>query len=58
MKICVNATSENGVKGIVEKVGFWGSFYELEVRIGEFTIILRMVKNEWGIGEEVNVVRS
>lgn len=51
----VSKNSENGVRGIVQKISFWGSFYEIEVEVGEFIIIVRAVKNEWEVGEKVNV---
>ena len=51
----ISATSENGVRGIIEKISFWGSFYEVEVGVGDFTIIARIVKNEWGLGKEVSI---
>ncbi|MEO9145495.1 MAG: ABC transporter ATP-binding protein [Ginsengibacter sp.] len=54
----IGATSENGVKGIIQKISFWGSFYEVEVVVGEFKIVVRMGKNEWGIGEEAFVVKN
>ena len=51
----INTTLENSVKGIVEKISFWGSFYEAEVGIEEFTIIVRIVKIKWKVGEEVPI---
>lgn len=48
----ISANSENGVRGIVEKKSFWGSCYEVEVKVGEFKIIVRIVKNKWEVGEE------
>ena len=51
-------TSENGVKGIVQRISFWGSFYEVEVGVGEFKIIVRILKNEWAVGEEVFIVKN
>ena len=54
----ISTNSENGVKGIVQKIRFWGSFYEVEVGVKEFRIIVRMVKNECRIGQEVYVHRK
>jgi ABC-type sulfate/molybdate transport systems ATPase subunit len=51
----ISSNSENGVKGIVEKISFWGSFYELEVSVGEFKIIVMIGRNEWEVGKEINV---
>jgi iron(III) transport system ATP-binding protein len=51
----IGATSENGKRGIVQKISFWGSFYELEVAIGEFKIIVRIGKNEWRVDENIFV---
>jgi len=51
----ISANSENGVKGIVRKISFWGSFYEVEVRVDEFKIIVRIRKNEWKVAEKVFV---
>ena len=51
----ISANSENGVKGIVQKISFWGSFYEVEVRVDEFKIIVRIGKNDWKVAEKVFV---
>ena len=51
----ISATSENGVRGFVEKISFWGSFYEGEVRFDGFKITVRMGKNDWEVGEELYV---
>ena len=51
----ISTTSENGVKGIVEKMSFWGSFYELEVKVSELRIIVRIEKNKWKVGEELRM---
>lgn len=48
-------TTENGVKGIVQRISFWGSFYEVEVGVDEFKIIVRKGKNELEAGEEIFV---
>ena len=54
----IGSISENGVKGIVRKISFWGSFYELEMSVGDFKIIGRIGKNEREVGEKVNVVST
>lgn len=51
----ISENPENGVKGIVEKISFWGSFYEVEVKVCDFTIIVMMKKNEWEVGERIYV---
>ena len=49
----ISETVSNGVKGTIEKVSFWGGFYEVEVLVDEVTIVVRVMKNEWSVGEEV-----
>ncbi len=49
----ISKTSENGVKGLVKKISFWGSFYEIEIAVDGFKIIARVVNNEWEVGEEL-----
>ena len=49
----ISETVSNGVKGTIEKVSFWGGFYEVEVLVDEVTIVVKVMKNEWSIGEEV-----
>lgn len=49
----INTTSENGVKGIVEKISFWGSFYDVEVGVDDMKIIVRVMGNGWEIGETI-----
>ena len=43
----------SGVKGIIQKISFWGSFYEAEVLVDDVKIVVRMMKNDWKVGEEV-----
>lgn len=41
-----------GVKGVIENISFWGSFYEAEVTVNEIKILVRVIgKRE--IGKEV-----
>ena len=49
----ISETVSNGVKGTIEKVSFWGGFYEVEVLVDEVTIVVKVMKNEWSVGEEV-----
>lgn len=48
----INATG-SGVKGIIQKICFWGSFYEAEMLVEDVKIVARMMKNEWKVEEEV-----
>ena len=45
--------TNDGVKGVIQKISFWGSFYEVEVLVEDVKIVVRMMKNEWEVGEEV-----
>jgi iron(III) transport system ATP-binding protein len=45
----------NGVKGIINKVSFWGSFYEMEVIVENAKIIMRSSSSEWRTGDKVFV---
>lgn len=49
------STKNNGIKGTILKISFWGSFYEAEIMINDFTIVIRMPKNQWTEREEVYV---
>lgn len=46
-------TANEGVKGTIQKISFWGSFYEAEVLIENVKIVVRVMRNEWKVGEEV-----
>jgi len=45
----------SGVKGIINKVSFWGSYYEAEVGIEDARIIVRNNSNEWKPGDKIFV---
>jgi ABC-type sugar transport system ATPase subunit len=47
--------NNNGIKGIIEKISFWGNFYEAEVRIDDLVIVVRTGRNNWAKGQEVFV---
>jgi ABC-type sulfate/molybdate transport systems ATPase subunit len=47
--------NNNGRKGIIQKISFWGSFYEAEVRVEDLVVVVRTGKNNWAQGEEVFV---
>jgi iron(III) transport system ATP-binding protein len=49
----VITASNNGIKGMIQKISFWGSFYEAEVLVKDLKIIVRMPKNQWAKGDEV-----
>lgn len=45
----------DGIKGVIQKTSFWGSFYEVEVMVGNVTIVLKAMRNEWKPGDEILV---
>lgn len=45
----------SGIKGIINKVSFWGSFYEAELLVEDAKIIVRSERNEWKVGDKVFV---
>ncbi len=47
--------SSDGVKGIIQMISFWGSFYEVEVSVDDLKITVRGVKNEWRVEGEIYV---
>ncbi len=52
----VFSINENSnVKGVIKKISFWGSFYEMEVMVEDVRIVVRMLKNKWTVGEEIGV---
>lgn len=43
--------SENdGLKGVIQKISFWGSYYEVEIIMNDMKIIVRVMRNEWKVG--------
>jgi len=40
----------HGVKGVIEKISFWGSYYEVEIIMNDMKIIVRVMRNEWKVG--------
>ncbi len=42
-----------GIKGTIQKISFWGNFYELEVLVKDLKIIARSNHNEWDVGSEI-----
>ncbi|MGN6532905.1 MAG: ABC transporter ATP-binding protein, partial [Ginsengibacter sp.] len=51
--IHISASDNNGTKGTIQNISFWGGFYEAEVLVRDLKIIVRMGKNKWQVGEEV-----
>ena len=45
----------DGVKGVIQKISFWGSFYETEVLVEDVKIVVRIMKNKWKVGNEVYI---
>lgn len=45
--------NKNGLKGMIQKISFCGNFYEAEVLVHNFTIVIRTGKNNWTEGEDV-----
>ena len=48
----------DGVKGVIQKISFWGSFYEVEVMVEDVKIVVRVMKSEWKVGEEVCIMMT
>lgn len=44
---------KDGTNGIIEKISFRGSFYEVEIQLKNVRIVVSILKNEWAVGEEV-----
>jgi iron(III) transport system ATP-binding protein len=49
----ISSSDNNGVKGMIESISFWGSFYEAQVSVQDFILVVRLGKNEWKVGEEI-----
>jgi hypothetical protein len=45
----------SGVKGIIQKISFWGSYYETEVIVDNTKMVVKMMTNEFKIGEKVYI---
>ena len=46
---------KEGEKGTVQKINFQGSFYEIEIMMKEFNMVIHVMKNEWKVGNNVFV---
>jgi len=42
-----------GVNGIIKKISFWGSYYEVEVLVDDARIIIRTNENELKAGNKI-----
>jgi ABC-type Fe3+/spermidine/putrescine transport system ATPase subunit len=45
--------NETGVSGVIKKINFRGSFYEVEVTVEGAKIIVKTDSEEWAVGEKV-----
>lgn len=44
---------QQGVKATIEKITFWGTFYEAEVVVNHTRLIVRMMHSKWAAGDEI-----
>lgn len=44
---------QQGVKATIEKITFWGTFYETEVVVNHTRLIVRMMHSKWAAGDEI-----
>lgn len=54
-QLAIVKESNSGIKGIVKEVGFFGAYYELEVKVSEEKIIVRTGMNNLKKGEQVYI---
>jgi iron(III) transport system ATP-binding protein len=56
----LSAASDSGIKGTIRKISFWGGFYEAEVLVKDFVIVVRSSEAEWQVGQQVfiGVIRN
>lgn len=54
----ISTNASEGAKGTIQKISFWGSFYEAEVLVNDVKIVVRMMRNEWKVGEEIWIVAT
>ena len=45
----------DGVKGTIQKISFWGGFYEVQVLVKDLKIVVRSPGNVWKDGDAVFV---
>lgn len=44
---------KDGPNGVIKKINFQGSFYEVELQLKNLRIVTRSLQNGWAVGEEV-----
>lgn len=44
---------QQGVKATIEKITFWGTFYEAEVVVNHTRLVVRMMHSKWAAGDEI-----
>jgi iron(III) transport system ATP-binding protein len=49
----ISTSGHDAVKGTIQKISFWGSFYEAALLVKDLKVYVRMMKNDWVVGEEV-----
>ena len=45
----------SGVKGVINKVSFWGSFYEAAIVVEDQELIVRSHEDKWRVGDKIFV---
>lgn len=51
----ISKSDVSGIKGSIQKISFWGTFYEAEVMVNDLKIIVRMMDDDRKAGEQVSV---
>lgn len=54
----ISHTVINGIKGTIQKISFWGSYYDAEIAANDLKIVIRIFKNNFKEGDEVWLQRS
>ena len=49
----ISNTAMDGRKGTIEKISFWGSYYEAEVLAEDLRVVVRLMNSDFEVGEEV-----
>ncbi|MDE3184371.1 MAG: ABC transporter ATP-binding protein [Bacteroidota bacterium] len=49
----ISNTASDGRKGTIEKISFWGSYYEAEVLAEDLRVVVRLMNSDFEVGEEV-----
>ncbi len=48
----------DGVKGVIQKISFWGSYYEVQVMIDDVKVVVRTMKSEWKVDDKVCIMMA